>query len=75
MTIFFCLAFGNNVILGGPTLNTSKRTYSKYFQNNTQLVFHLQLKNNLPEVLLQDFYIHSTYISLHLKELHVLISE
>ena len=38
-------------------------TFSIYFQSNiSKLIFHLRLSDHLPDVLLQELYIDSTYI-------------
>ena len=48
------LVFCNYVILGEHILNISKTIFTK-------LILHLRLRNRLPDVPLQEFYIHSTH--------------
>ena len=50
--------------------------YSKYFQNNiSETDIHLRLSYQLPDVPLQEPYIHSNYVMYHyiLKELQCVI--
>ena len=56
VTIFVVFSFFfNYVILGRRILNISKTIFLKQ-------IFHLQLSYQLTNVLLQEFYIHSTYV-------------
>ena len=50
-----CLDFCNYVILGGHFLSISKTIFTK-------LMFHLRLSDQLPDVLLEKFDIHSTSV-------------
>ena len=45
-------------------LQNIRGTYSKYFKTIfPKLIFHLRFSDQLPYVLLQEFYIHSTYVT------------
>ena len=59
LSIFVCLVFSNYVILVEPLLSISKTIFPT-------LIFHLRLKYQLPDVRLQKFYMHSTYVINHL---------
>ena len=58
MIIFLLFSFCNYVILGEHILNISKTIFSK-------LIFHLQLGDQLPDIVLRKFYMHSAYVSLY----------
>ena len=52
------LVFCNYVIFGVHILNFLKTMFPK-------LIFHLRLRHQLPDVLFQEFDIHSTYVINH----------
>ena len=53
LTIFILLVFCNYVVLGRHIVNISKAMFTK-------LIFNLRVSDQLPDILLQGFYIHWT---------------
>ena len=58
LTIFVPFSFSNYVISGGHILNISKTIFPK-------LILHMRIRDQLHDVRLQEFYIHSPDVKNH----------